>query len=120
LGGKIESGAIDDLQIKSNIKDVLNLSLDAEKKAISAYKTAIKLAHNEDDFTTIEIFGKILCEKEKHKRCLEVQLELMEKMGMQDYMLFISQNCCDSKDHGHNHEDHHHHEAHHHHKSDWK
>jgi len=47
-------------------------------------------------------------------------LELMEKMGMQDYMLFISQNCCDSKDHGHNHEDHHHHEAHHHHKSDWK
>ena len=94
LGGKLECDAIDEkCNIPSDIKGMLNSSLELEKGAIKKLKEVIHLANDCDDFTTADMLTTILKDEEGHKKWIEQQLSLIEKMGIQNYIACNS-GCC--------------------------
>jgi bacterioferritin len=91
LGGKIDCDAIEiGCQIGSNLKDILTYSLNLEIDAIKNYQQAIKEINEFDDFATTDILTSILKEEEEHKRWLEMQINLLETMGLSNYIQYIS------------------------------
>jgi bacterioferritin len=93
LGGEIECPGIETCKTGKTLSDILNASLALEKKAVMDYEAAVKQSGEEGDFATADILTEILREEEEHKRWLEMNLELMKKMGEQNYIQFISQDC---------------------------
>jgi bacterioferritin len=94
LGGKLECDAIDEkCNAIRDIEGMLNSSLELEKNAIKKLKEVIHLANNGDDFTTADMLTTILKDEEDHKKWIEQQLSLIEKMGIQNYIACNS-GCC--------------------------
>jgi bacterioferritin len=93
LGGDIDCSILDEgCKTSHKLEDILNYSLELEKKAVKDYDAAIKEANDLNDFGTADILTEILREEEEHRRWLELQLELIKKMGLAQYIHCIS--CC--------------------------
>ena len=56
----------DPIFVGSDLEEMLRLDEKAEEEAIRLYRTAIKVANDEDDITTRRLFEKILAEEEEH------------------------------------------------------
>jgi bacterioferritin len=59
----------------------------AEREAITAYNEAITLARELNDNGTEELLESILTDEEEHIDWLEAQLEQIEQVGLQNYLL---------------------------------
>ena len=75
------------LRIGENVPEILQCDLDLEMDAIPDLKAAIAYCENHKDFVSREIFDSILESEEEHVDWLETQLGLVEKMGLENYML---------------------------------
>jgi bacterioferritin len=76
---------LDKLFIGENVKDCLEGDLKAEKRAHPMYKEAIAWCEEVSDFVSREIFVKILEDEEEHIDWLETQLDLIERIGLENY-----------------------------------
>ena len=74
------------LRIGENVEEVLKADLELELEAIGPLKDAIVHCEKVRDFVSRDLFKKILESEEEHVDTLETQLELVAKMGIQNYV----------------------------------
>jgi bacterioferritin len=74
------------LRIGENVKEMLECDLALEEAAIPELREAIKLCEQEADFVSRDLLSDILENEEEHLDYLETQLELVSKMGLENYL----------------------------------
>ena len=78
--------------IGENVRECLESDLKMELKARPMYVEASKYSHDNQDFVTRELFEHILESEEEHIDWLETQLELIDKVGEQNYLQSCEKN----------------------------
>ncbi len=73
------------LLIGENIREMLTCDLRLENSAMPDLKAAIAHCEQCGDYVSRELFEDILENEEEHFDWLETQLELIEKIGMENY-----------------------------------
>ena len=74
------------LMIGENAQEMLNCDLKLEHIAVPLLREAVAYCEKISDFVSRELFSHILESEEEHIDWLETQLELIEKVGLQNYL----------------------------------
>jgi bacterioferritin len=74
------------LRIGETVEEILKADLDLEREAVDQLKGAIAHAETVRDYVSRELFESILESEESHIDFLETQFELIERMGLQNYV----------------------------------
>ena len=74
------------LNVGENTREILQCDLKLEVGAMPALKDAIAYCEQCGDYTSREIFEDILESEEEHVDWLETQLDLVEKVGVENYL----------------------------------
>jgi bacterioferritin len=77
---------LEKLMIGENPQEMLGCDLKLEQLAVPLLREAIEYCESIKDFVSREVFSKILESEEEHIDWLETQLELIEKVGLQNYL----------------------------------
>jgi bacterioferritin len=75
------------LMIGQNLKEVLECDLRAEYSAQDLYTKGRQICNQAGDYVSEEIFKNLLIDEEGHIDFIETQLELLGKIGIQNYGL---------------------------------
>jgi len=75
------------LRIGEDVPEILRCDLDLEMDAIPDLRAAIAYCENHKDYVSRDIFDSILQSEEGHVDWLETQLGLIDKMGLENYLL---------------------------------
>lgn len=73
------------LKIGENVKETLTSDLALEMEAMPVLRQAIEFCEREGDFVSRDLFSSILESEEEHVDWLETQLELIERIGIENY-----------------------------------
>ena len=73
------------LRIGQNVKEVLEADLAGEYDARTSYKKSREICQEMGDYVTMKLFEELLSDEEGHIDFLETQLELLEKLGDENY-----------------------------------
>ena len=73
------------LMIGENTKEMLNCDLKLEQMAVPDLRDGIEYCESVRDYVTRDLFREILASEEEHIDWLETQLDLIEKVGLQNY-----------------------------------
>ncbi|MEN3952646.1 bacterioferritin [Iodidimonas sp. SYSU 1G8] len=73
------------LRIGETVPELLKADLDTELEAVPLLKDAIAHCETVRDYISRELFEDILESEEEHIDFLETQLDLIEKVGLQNY-----------------------------------
>ena len=76
---------LDKLLIGENVREALSCDLALERRAHPMLKEAVAHCESVGDFVSREIFVHILESEEEHIDFLETQLELITRVGIQNY-----------------------------------
>ena len=74
------------LRIGENVREILECDLKLEHQAIPDLRNAVQYCEEVRDYVSRELFEKILSDEEDHVDWLETQLDLMDKIGEQNYL----------------------------------
>ncbi len=74
------------LRIGENVREVLECDLQLEHDAIPDLRDAIQYCEEARDYPSRELFEKILEDEEEHVDWLETQLDLIDKVGENNYL----------------------------------
>lgn len=74
------------IRIGQNIKEILECDLAVEYEAVPALKECIKIAEELQDYVSRDLFRSILDSEEHHIDWLETQLNLLNKVGEQNFI----------------------------------
>ena len=74
------------LRIGEDVPELLQCDLDMELDAIPDLRAGIAYCEAHKDYVTRELFDSILRSEEEHVDWLETQLELINKVGVQNYL----------------------------------
>lgn len=74
------------LRIGENPKEMLEADLALEMEALPDLKAAIDYCESVKDYISRELFESILESEEEHVDWLETQLELIDKVGLENYL----------------------------------
>ena len=74
------------LKIGETVEEILQADLDLENEAIPVLRDAIAYCETVRDFVSRDLFLQILDSEEDHVDQLETQFELIERMGIQNYI----------------------------------
>jgi bacterioferritin len=77
---------LDHLQIGENVKEVLDCDLKLEVKALGDIRAAIAHAETVKDFVTRDLLEEIMRDEEKSIDFIEVQKDLIEQIGIENYI----------------------------------
>lgn len=86
LEGVPEIARYDTIRVGSSVKEQFENDLVLETKGVHAYNAAIALCIQENDAGSRELMEPILVESEEHVDWLESQLDLIDKVGIENYM----------------------------------
>jgi bacterioferritin len=73
------------LLIGENVPECLRCDLDLEQQALPLLREAIAYCESVNDYVTRELFEDILESEEEHVDWLETQLQLIDRIGLQNY-----------------------------------
>ena len=73
------------LRIGEDVEEILKCDLDMELDAIPDLRAAIAYCESHKDYVSRQLFESILKSEEEHVDWLETQLELIERMGLENY-----------------------------------
>lgn len=73
------------LNIGEDVEEILKADLDMELDAIPDLRAAIAYCESRKDFVSRELFENILESEEEHVDWLETQLDLIERIGLENY-----------------------------------
>ncbi len=73
------------LRIGEDVPEILQCDLDMELDAIPDLRAAIAYCEAHKDYVSRDLFDAILVSEEEHVDWLETQLDLIEKVGIQNY-----------------------------------
>ena len=85
------------LHIGEDVKEILECDLKIELEGVKGYKEAVAYAESIQDFVSRDLFAKILADEEGHVDYLETQLQMIEDMGIQNYIQLNSQSPLDAE-----------------------
>jgi bacterioferritin len=74
------------LRIGQNVREVLEADLAGEYEAVTAYRESRDVCEEVRDYVSKNIFEELLTDEEGHVDFLETQLELLNRIGEQNYM----------------------------------
>jgi bacterioferritin len=74
------------LSVGKSVKEQLQSDLTLELNAVAMYNNAIKLAREEGDNASGELFKKLLEDEEQHVDWLEAQLHQIKELGYERYL----------------------------------
>jgi len=74
------------LRIGETVEEVLKADLDLEYEAVAVLKDAIEHSEKVRDYVSRDLFQRILDSEEEHVDTLETQFEMIERMGIQNYI----------------------------------
>ncbi len=74
------------IRIGENVPEMLQCDLDLELDAIPDLRGGIAYCESHKDYVSRDLFDAILKSEEEHVDFLETQLELVGKMGIQNYL----------------------------------
>ena len=74
------------IKIGKNVKDIVANDVEAEYGAVRSYNTAIRLAHEVDDQSTVDLLIKIVKMEEGHVDWAEGQRDQISQMGYENYL----------------------------------
>jgi bacterioferritin len=74
------------LSIGSNVKQQLESDLKLEIAAVALYNNAVKVARDEGDNASRELFERLLKNEEEHIDWLEAQVHQIQEMGYERYL----------------------------------
>ena len=74
------------LRIGETVEEVLKSDLAMEIEAVAQLKAAIAYCEDVKDFVSRDLFQRILASEEEHDDTLERQFEMIERMGLQNYI----------------------------------
>ena len=75
------------LYIGENTKEILECDLNLEMEAAPDLKEAISYCESIKDFVSRDLFDKILEEEEEHIDWIETQLDLINRIGLENYQM---------------------------------
>lgn len=78
--------ALGKLRIGENVPEMLSSDLDMEMDAIPDLRAGIAYCEVHKDYVTRDLFDSILESEEEHVDWLETQLQLIEKIGLENYL----------------------------------
>ena len=74
------------LRVGETVPEILNADLDLEREAVDQLRGAIQHCEKVRDYVSRELFESILESEESHIDFLETQFELIDRMGLQNYI----------------------------------
>jgi bacterioferritin len=74
------------LRIGETVEELLKADLDLEYEAVGQLKDAIEYCESIRDYVSRDLFRSILDAEEEHIDFLETQFEMIERMGIQNYI----------------------------------
>jgi len=86
LDGSPNMSELFGLRIGQNVKDQFKNDLALEMEALPRLNKAIAVATEVGDNGSRELFEEILVDEEEHVDWLEAQLQMIEEMGIQNYL----------------------------------
>jgi bacterioferritin len=86
LDGLPNLQALHKIMIGENTKEMLECDLKLEQAAQNTVKEGITACEKTNDYVSRELFQFILEDTEEHIDWLETQLDLIEKVGIQNYL----------------------------------
>ena len=78
------------LRVGENVEEILKADLELEREAVEQLKGAIAHAESVRDFVSRDLFSEILENEEEHVDTLEQQFDMIEQMGLQNYIQLSS------------------------------
>jgi bacterioferritin len=73
------------LMIGQSVKEVLECDLKGEHLARDLYIKGRELCRKQEDYVSMQLFEELLKDEEGHIDFLETQLDLLDKIGVQNY-----------------------------------
>ncbi|MFC4254507.1 bacterioferritin [Altererythrobacter xixiisoli] len=86
LDGLPNFQALHKLKVGETVEEILKADLALEYEAVPLLRDAIAYAESVRDFVSREIFERILESEEEHIDFLETQFDMIERMGLQNYV----------------------------------
>jgi len=86
LDGLPNFQAINKLKVGETVEEILKADLALEYEALPLLKDAIQHCESVRDYVSREIFERILESEEEHVDFLETQFDMIERMGLQNYV----------------------------------
>jgi bacterioferritin len=74
------------LRVGENVEEILRADLELEREAVNQLKDAIAHAESVRDYVSRDLFSDILENEEEHVDTLEQQFDMIEQMGLQNYI----------------------------------
>jgi bacterioferritin len=91
LDGLPNFQAINKLKVGESVEEILRADLAVEMEAIPLLRDAIQHCETVRDYVSREIFERILENEEEHVDFLETQFDMIERMGLQNYVQLQSE-----------------------------
>jgi len=91
LDGLPNLQALGKLKIGENVGEIIACDLASEMEAIPVLKDAIAYCESVRDYISRELFEKILASEEEHVDWLETQQGLIDRMGIERFILLQSE-----------------------------
>ncbi len=86
LGGLPNFQAIHKLKVGETVEEILRADLAMEEEAIPLLRDAIEHSESVRDYVSRDLFAAILESEEEHVDFLETQFDMIERMGLQNYV----------------------------------
>jgi bacterioferritin len=90
--------AIHKLKVGETVEEILKADLAVENEAIPLLRDAIEHCESVCDYTSREIFERILESEEEHVDFLETQFDMIKRMGLENYVQLQSKAAGDGGD----------------------
>jgi bacterioferritin len=90
LDGLPNFQALGRLRIGESVEEVLRADLELEREALTQLKDAIFYCESVRDYVTRDLFARILANEEEHVDVLGKQFDMIERMGLQNYIALQS------------------------------
>lgn len=91
LDGLPNFQALGRLRIGENVEEILKADLELEIEAVEQLKGAVAHCESVRDYPSRDLFSKILASEEEHIDHLEQQFEMIDRMGIQNYIQLQSE-----------------------------
>lgn len=86
LNGLPNFQAIHKLKVGETVEEILKADLAMEEEAIPLLRDAIEHCESVRDYATRDLFASILSSEEEHVDFLETQFDMIERMGLENYV----------------------------------
>lgn len=86
LDGLPNFQALGRLRVGESVPEILRADLDLEVEAVAMLRGAVAHAESVRDFVTRDLFARILSNEEEHIDTLEKQFDMIERMGLENYI----------------------------------